>query len=102
MWFSKASSSILANVVIDGLDDMEVYPSTIPDLCSERPLIISGRFKGNFPEKLKVKGIVADTSDFTIDIEVQHADDIPLEKIESYTTEAWFSQDKDLEKKVSK
>ncbi|KAM0000942.1 putative von Willebrand factor, type A, von Willebrand factor A-like domain superfamily [Helianthus debilis subsp. tardiflorus] len=108
MWFSKASSSILANIVIDGLDDMEVYPSTIPDLCSERPLIISGRFKGNFPEKLKVKGFVADTSNFTIDIEVQHANDIPLEKIlakkqiESYTTEAWFSQDKDLEKKVAK
>ncbi|KAJ0798038.1 putative von Willebrand factor, type A, von Willebrand factor A-like domain superfamily [Helianthus annuus] len=81
MWFSKASSSILANVVIDGLDDMEVYPSTIPDLCSERPLIISGRFKGNFPEKLKVKGVVADTSDFTIDIEVQLANNIPLEKV---------------------
>ncbi|KAI3742137.1 hypothetical protein L1987_59817 [Smallanthus sonchifolius] len=108
MWFSKASSSILASIVIDGLDDMEIYPSTIPDLNSERPLIISGRFKGNFPEIPKVKGIIADMSNFTIDIEVQHVNDIPLEKvlakkqIESYTTQAWFSKDKELEEKVAK
>ncbi|XP_076896751.1 uncharacterized protein LOC143549846 [Bidens hawaiensis] len=107
-WFSKAASFILTNIVIDGLDDLEVYPSTILDLCSERPLIVSGRHKGNFPEKLTVKGINADMSHFSIDIEVQHTNDIPLEKvlaktqIESYTIQAWFSQYRDLEKKVAK
>ncbi|KAJ0798590.1 putative von Willebrand factor, type A, von Willebrand factor A-like domain superfamily [Helianthus annuus] len=76
MWASKASSLIMTNIVIDGPDDLEVclctslfswfevtvpqfhsyhfsqiYPSTIPDLCYNRPLIISGRYKGKFPEK---------------------------------------------------
>ncbi|KAK9075939.1 hypothetical protein SSX86_004269 [Deinandra increscens subsp. villosa] len=108
MWFSKASSSILTNIVIDGLDDMEIYPSTIPDLCQNKPLILSGRYTGDFPEKLEAKGILADMSNFTIDIKVQHTKDIPLEKvlarrqIGSYTTQAWFSQDKELEEKVAK
>ncbi|KAI3694431.1 hypothetical protein L1987_77396 [Smallanthus sonchifolius] len=108
MWFSKAASSILTNIVIDGPDDLEIYPSTILDLCYNRPLIISGRYKGNFPEKLEAKGTLADMSNFTIDIKVQHTMDMPLEKvlvkkqIESYTTQAWFSQDKELEKKIAR
>ncbi|KAJ0780337.1 putative von Willebrand factor, type A, von Willebrand factor A-like domain superfamily [Helianthus annuus] len=108
MWASKASSLIMTNIVIDGPDDLEIYPSTIPDLCYNRPLIISGRYKGKFPEKLEAKGTIADMSNFTIDIEVQHTNDIPLEKmlaknqIESYTTQAWFSEDKELEQKVAK
>ncbi|KAL8208464.1 hypothetical protein R6Q57_007876 [Mikania cordata] len=108
MMFSKASSSILTNIVIDGPDDLEIYPSTIPDLCYDRPLIISGRYKGNFPEKLEVRGILSDMSNFTIEVQVQHTKDIPLDKvlakrqIESYTTHAWFSQDKELEEEVAK
>nr|XP_043622621.1 uncharacterized protein LOC122594217 [Erigeron canadensis] len=110
-WFSKASSIMLANCVIDGLDDLddlEIYPSTIPELCSERPLMISGRYRGDFPERLKAKGILPDMSNFTIDIHVRQANDIPLEKvltrkeIEAYTTQAWLSQDKELEEKVAK
>ncbi|KAI3801230.1 hypothetical protein L1987_29334 [Smallanthus sonchifolius] len=55
MWLSKASSSILANIVIDGLDDLE--------------------------------------GDSRV---------LAKKQIESYTTQAWFSQDKELEKKVAK
>nr|GEU56657.1 hypothetical protein [Tanacetum cinerariifolium] len=45
-------------------------------------------------------GIRADMTNFTIDIDVQQANDIPPIKIlaknqiDSYTTQAWFSQDK--------
>ncbi|XP_071689053.1 uncharacterized protein [Rutidosis leptorrhynchoides] len=111
MWFSKASSTIMSNIVLDGLDDLdnlEIYPSTIPDLCSERPLMIFGRYNGKFPDKLNARGVLPDMSNFTIDIQVKQADDIPLEKIlarkqiESYTAQAWFTQDKELEEKVEK
>ncbi|KAI3772763.1 hypothetical protein L6452_03956 [Arctium lappa] len=110
-WFSKASSTVLANIVIDDLDDLhdlEVYPSTIPDLCFERPLMISGRYKGSLPDTVKIRGILADMSSFTMNLQVQQAKDIPLDKvlakkhIELYTAQAWLSQDKELEEKVKK
>nr|XP_043624397.1 inter alpha-trypsin inhibitor, heavy chain 4-like [Erigeron canadensis] len=109
--FSRAASTVLMNIAVDGLDDLdalEVYPSVVPDLCSERPLIISGQYKGGFPDTVKVCGIFADTSNYTIDLKVQRATDIPLEKvlakqhIEQYTAQAWYLQDKKLEEKVAK
>lgn len=110
-WFSKASSTVLSDVVIEGLDevdDLEMYPSTIPDLCSERPLMICGRYKGGFPDKLKATGILPDMTNFTIDIQVQRAKEIPLDKVlarkqmEAYTALAWLAQNKELEEKVAK
>ncbi|KAJ1418805.1 von Willebrand factor, type A, partial [Sesbania bispinosa] len=81
--FEKASSLILANIkmdILDDIDQLEVYPSHIPDLSSEGPLILSGRYKGNFPETLKVKGVLADFSNFEIDMKIQKAKDIPVQK----------------------
>ncbi|KAI7987713.1 hypothetical protein LOK49_LG13G00310 [Camellia lanceoleosa] len=57
-----------------------VYPSRIPDLLSESPLIVSGRYKGDFPETLKARGILADMSNFVVDLKVQKAKDIPIDK----------------------
>ncbi|KAJ0676729.1 putative von Willebrand factor, type A, von Willebrand factor A-like domain superfamily [Helianthus annuus] len=109
--FSRASSTVLLNIAIDGLDDLDalqVYPSVISDLCSEGPLIVFGHYRGGFSDTLKVKGLLADMSNFTIDLKVQRAKDIPLDKIlakqqiEHYTSQAWFLQDKKLEEKVAK
>ncbi|KAK7265454.1 hypothetical protein RJT34_33074 [Clitoria ternatea] len=109
--FDKASSLVLANVKLDILDDLvelEVYPSHIPDLSSEGLLILSGRYKGSFPETLKVQGILADSSNFVIDLKMLKAKDIPIQKmsardqIEHLTTEAWLSENKQLEQKVAK
>ncbi|GJT85887.1 hypothetical protein Tco_1067604 [Tanacetum coccineum] len=78
------------------------------DLCYERALIVCGRYKGDLPNTLKLRGIRADMTNSTIDIDVQQANDIPLIKIlaknqiDSYTTQAWFSQDKELEYNVAK
>lgn len=60
---------------------LQVYPSVVPDLCSEGPLIIFGQYKGGFPDTLKAKGILADMSNFTIDLKVQRPKDIPLDKV---------------------
>lgn len=109
--FSRVASTVLLNISIDGLDDLdalEVYPSVIPDIRSEGPLIIFGQYRGGFPDTLKVKGLLANMSTFTIDLKVQRSKEIPLDKIlakqqiEQYTTQSWFSQDKKLEEKVAK
>jgi len=59
-----------------------VYPSQIPDLSSNGPLILPGRYKGNFPEVVKVKGVLPDFSNFAINLKIQNAKDMPLERVE--------------------
>ncbi|GAU41045.1 hypothetical protein TSUD_373990 [Trifolium subterraneum] len=109
--FDKASSLVLANITIDLSDDLEefeVYPSHIPDLSSDGPLTLSGKYKGRFPEVLKVKGILADFSNFEINLELQNAKDMPVEsvfareQIEYLTAQAWLTSSKEIEQKVSK
>ncbi|KAJ4834720.1 hypothetical protein Tsubulata_007676 [Turnera subulata] len=109
-WLSGASSIVLGNISIDAFDDLEeveVYPSLIPDLSSEIPWIISGRYKGNFNDTPKVKGVLGDLSNFVIDLKIQEAKDTPLnqisakQQIDLLTAQSWLSQNKQLEKKVS-
>lgn len=58
-----------------------MYPSKIPDLSSESPLIVSGRYLGTFPDTLAVTGIFADMSKYSADLKVHEAIDIPLDKV---------------------
>ncbi|MED6171012.1 hypothetical protein PIB30_036772 [Stylosanthes scabra] len=109
--FDKASSLVLANITVDifdDLDEFEVHPSHIPDLSAGGPLTISGRYKGSFPECVKVKGILADFSNFAVDMKIETAKDIPLQRvsardqIEHLTAQAWLSENKQIEQKVAK
>ncbi|XP_065849450.1 uncharacterized protein [Euphorbia lathyris] len=108
--FSKGLSPIIANISIDTFDDLhevEVFPSPIPDL-SEGPLVISGRYKGKFPEDIKAKGLFGDLSSFSMDLKIHKTNDMPFEKIfakqqiDILTAQAWFTEDKQLEEKVAK
>lgn len=108
--FTSASSIILANINIDSLehfDSLELYPISIPDLSSESPVIISGRYHGIFPDTVKISGILADMSSFTTELTVQKAKNVPLDKvfarrqIDLLTAGAWMSERKDLEEKVA-
>ncbi|KAH9804693.1 VWFA domain-containing protein [Citrus sinensis] len=109
--FTRGFSSVLANIAIDtlkDLDEFEMYPSRIPDLSSESPLIVSGRYQGKFPDTLKAKGFLGDLSNFVVELKLQLAKDLPLDRIcakqqiDLLTAQAWFSEDKRLEEKVSK
>ncbi|GAV64775.1 VWA_3 domain-containing protein [Cephalotus follicularis] len=111
IFFDRALSPILANIAIDTLDDLdevELYPSRFPDLSSESPLIISGRYKGSFPETLQIKGVLGDLNNLAIDLNIQKAKDIPLDKVSAkqqidlLTAQAWFSENEQLEEKVAK
>ncbi|XVF35154.1 hypothetical protein REPUB_Repub18cG0120500 [Reevesia pubescens] len=108
--FSKGLSTVLANITIDAFNDreqIEVYSSCIPDLSFESPLTIFGRYKGSFPDTLKAKGILGDLSSFNMDLKIERAKDIPLDRvlarqqIDLLTAQAWFSESKQLEEKVA-
>ncbi|KAK3022151.1 hypothetical protein RJ639_045290 [Escallonia herrerae] len=109
--FRNASSVILANITIGAfkhLDSLELYPSHLPDLSSESPLILSGRFHGTFPDSFIASGTLADLENFVVDIKVQKLKDMPLDRIfarrqiDMLTSHAWFTESKQLEEKVSK
>ncbi|XP_047338506.1 uncharacterized protein LOC124942125 [Impatiens glandulifera] len=111
-FFARVLSPIVVNVTIDGLDELdelEVYPcGGIPDLLSEKPLIIAGRYRGNFPQDFKAKGILGDMSNFVLDMKAHQVKDIPIDKIlakrqiDFVTAQAWLTENKELEEKVAK
>lgn len=58
-----------------------MFPSCIPDLLSERPLIITGRYSGDFPSTVQVKGVLADMNNFSVDLKVEEVKEMPLDKV---------------------
>ncbi|CAM0906736.1 unnamed protein product [Alopecurus aequalis] len=108
-WFRRASNTIVANISIDTtqyLDDFEVDSEYIPDISAESPLCVSGKYRGKFPETVVAKGNLADMTEISIELKVQHVEDMPFDKflvaqqIALLTAKAWLSADKQLEKKV--
>ncbi|CAA7052474.1 unnamed protein product [Microthlaspi erraticum] len=109
--FDSATTTIVANVTFDALKllrSVELFPSQIPDITLGQPLILSGRYKGEFPDEVELRGTLADMSCFTIELTVQKAKDIPLDKvlarrqIDELTARAWFEDKKELEEKVTR
>ncbi|KAB2065340.1 hypothetical protein ES319_A09G083100v1 [Gossypium barbadense] len=106
--FTTASSVVLADITMnipENLDSLELFPSRIPDLSLGSPSIMSGRYKGDFPDTLKVKGRLADMSTFIMDLKVQNAKDMSFDRIltrrqiDILTCHAWLSESKELEDK---
>lgn len=58
-----------------------MHPINVPDLSSESPLTISGRYSGKFPEVVKARGIIADMTCYEMDLKVHKAKAIPLDKV---------------------
>ncbi|KAH7572044.1 hypothetical protein JRO89_XS04G0191700 [Xanthoceras sorbifolium] len=109
--FTRGLSAVLTDITIDtlkDLDEFEMYPSRLPDLSSESPLTISGRYQGKFPDTLKANGVSGDLSNVVVELKIQNAKDIPLDRvfakqqIDLLTAQAWFSEDKQLVEKVAK
>ncbi|KAL2971015.1 hypothetical protein AAZX31_15G170300 [Glycine max] len=82
--FEKASSLVLANItmgIFNDVDEVEVCPSHIPDLSSDGPLLLSGRYKGSFSKDFEIKGVLPVFSNFVIDMKIQDAKDIPVQRV---------------------
>ena len=58
-----------------------MFPCQIPDLSSESPFVVSGRYRGTFPKTLKLNGRLGDMSGFTLDLNVEEAKEIPISKV---------------------
>ncbi|KAL2462377.1 inter-alpha-trypsin inhibitor heavy chain-related [Forsythia ovata] len=110
-FINNASSVILADITIDALehlDSLELFSLHLPDLLAGTPLIVSGRYCGNFPDSVKVSGTLADLSNLVINAKVQKAKDVPIDKvfarrqIDALTARAWLSGSKQLEGKAAK
>ncbi|KAJ7003274.1 hypothetical protein NC653_008500 [Populus alba x Populus x berolinensis] len=86
----------------------QLLPFCIPDLSRGSPLIVSGRYSGNFPDPVKISGTLADMRKFTIDLKAQKTKDLPFDRvvgrrqIDLLTANAWLSGSKELEQKVAK
>ncbi|KAI3773288.1 hypothetical protein L1987_47813 [Smallanthus sonchifolius] len=109
--FDNATTLLLSNVTLDALQNLEsheIFPFRLPDLLSGSPLIISGRFKGKFPDIVKARGFLLDLSTHVIDVNVMKANEMPLEmvcarrEIATLTAQAWLDQNTELEEKVAK
>ncbi|MFS7950209.1 putative von Willebrand factor, type A, von Willebrand factor A-like domain superfamily [Helianthus anomalus] len=109
--FDNATAPLLSNVTLDALQNLEsheLFPFRLPDLLSGRPLIVSGRFNGEFPDIVKARGLLADFNTRVIDVKVMKANDMPLEmvcarrEIATLTAQAWLDQNTELEQKVAK
>ncbi|KAH6793281.1 hypothetical protein C2S52_003758 [Perilla frutescens var. hirtella] len=108
---STASSVIVADINVDSLkdlDSLEICPAHTPDLSSGSPVLIWGRYSGSFPDNVEVDGTLADLGKFEITMKVQHAKDIPVDRViarrqvNSLTAHAWLSGSKQLEEKATK
>lgn len=108
---STASSVTVADINVDSLkdlDSLEIYPAHAPDLSSGCPVLMWGRYSGSFPNNVDVDGTLPDLGKFEISMKVQHAKDIPLDKViarrqvDSLTAHAWLSGSKQLEEKATK
>ncbi|KAI3512493.1 hypothetical protein L1887_19809 [Cichorium endivia] len=107
----NATTPLLSNVTLDALEKLEsqeIFPFCFPDLLSGSPLIVSGRFKGRFPDIVKARGFLSDLSVHVIDVKVSKANDMPLEmvcarrEVGMLTAKAWLDQNTELEEKVAK
>lgn len=76
LFFSYSSIDMALNSIF-----LQVFPSQIPDLQNDSPLVISGRYQGKFPETVKVKGIFSDMSNLVVDLKTETDTDIPLERV---------------------
>lgn len=104
-----AAKPVLTDVSLkmEGLPPgVEVYPFPIPDLFCGRPLIISGKYKGNMPSAIGLHGSLPGGQEWNQDIAVTSAANIPLDKVfikqrlDLLTAQAWLTNDPAMTQQV--
>ena len=56
---TAAAMPLLASVSLGMSDvsDVELYPFPIPDLCCGCPVVVAGKYRGDFPNSIELTGI---------------------------------------------
>ncbi|CAG9460603.1 unnamed protein product [Pedinophyceae sp. YPF-701] len=102
----KASAlPVLGDVAlsIEGLTDCELYPFPVPDLYVNRPLVVSGKFGGHWPEKIKLTGVLPNGTKFELEVPSWRTAHIPLDKVfakqqlDLTIGRAWLHEDERLQ-----
>ena len=59
---TAAAKPVLTEITlgIQGLESCELYPYPIPDLFCGLPLVISGKYTGQWPESITLNGTMPD------------------------------------------
>lgn len=68
-------SPVLTNIDVD-FDGFHAYvtdPSSVPDVLAERPIVITGKFKGNAQGRIKVKGITGNGVEYETTLDLSKA-----------------------------
>jgi hypothetical protein len=66
---------------IDSCFPVQVDSVHIPDISAESPLCVSGNYRGKFPGTVIAKGNLADMTEISIELKVQHVIDMPLDNV---------------------
>lgn len=92
---------------IEGLTSCELYPFPIPDLFCGLPLLVTGKFEGQFPETITINGKMPDGNVWSQRVPVSGQTTLPLDKVfvkqrlDMLTAQAWLQNSAKLELQVS-
>jgi hypothetical protein len=106
---NSASHPLITNISLDLPQDqnIELYPSPLPDLFLGSPLQISGSFTGSMPTSLTLRGVDGTGQPVCLTVEARKTEIIPVGKVlikqrlDLLTSQAWLHPDrKQLENEV--
>jgi len=81
---SKTKSPVLSNINISlgpSVKDVAIFPGAIPDLTCGAPLVVTGTYKGAFPQSIVVSGYDSAGAQQRIQISCDAAADAPIKQL---------------------
>merc|ERR1719361_1864095 len=79
----RASQPVLTGITlgIDGLQSAQLFPEQIPDLFVGGPLVIAGKFEGQFPPQISLNGYLPDGKQLSIPVRTDGSTVVPVSKV---------------------
>jgi len=103
----KMSNPVLSNVTLGmQAQGVELYPFPIPDLFKGAPLVVAGKYSGQFPASITVNGIMPDGKTFTKTIMTSKSAAIPVDRvfaksqIDDLTAKFWETEDQKIQERI--
>merc|ERR1712083_101763 len=66
---------------IDGLQGCQLFPERIPDLFVGGPLVIAGKYTGNFPKTITLSGLYPNGHQLDLQVSVGNSNIVPVGKV---------------------
>jgi len=99
-----ASIPVLTDITVDikGVSNCEIFPYPVPDLFCGAPLIISGKYEGQFPSNITLNGVFANNESVNFTIPSTMSQYVPINKVfiktrlDLLTAEAWLTNSQQI------